>query len=164
MPSRSYSEEICHNNENEKIGLGRLFFNFVLISSQFHWILCLAFWRSYFNELFNAGLLCEFIQTFFKSYSIHKYLFLREYALKGRCLSQISSIVIVFFKSYLPKFVYTTHSHCSINFNKKETASRRLSLKNISARSKYTIQSVVLVANKPFTIIGIEVWTRVWEV
>ena len=103
----------------------------------------------------------------FKSYPLphhpetHKYLFLREYALKGRCLSQISSIVIVFFKSYLPKFVYTTHSHCSINFNKKETASRRLSLKNISARSKYTIQSVVLVANKPLTIIGIEVWTRV---
>ena len=117
------------------------------------------------HELWMSAQMCIFFV--FKSYphpETHKYLFLREYALKGRCLSQISSIVIVFFKSYLPKFVYTTHSHCSINFNKKETASRRLSLKNISARSKYTIQSVVLVANKPLTIIGIEVWTRVWEV
>ena len=117
------------------------------------------------HALWMSAQMCIFFV--FKSYphpETHKYLFLREYALKGRCLSQISSIVIVFFKSYLPKFVYTTHSHCSINFNKKETASRRLSLKNISARSKYTIQSVVLVANKPFTIIGIEVWTCVWEV
>ena len=117
------------------------------------------------HALWMSAQMCIFFV--FKSYphpETHKYLFLREYALKGRCLSQISSIVIVFFKSYLPKFVYTTHSHCSINFNKKETASRRLSLKNISARSKYTIQSVVLVANKPLTIIGIEVWTRVWEV
>ena len=89
MPaSRSYSEQICHNNkknENEmKISLGRLFCfciffvlfisfsissqfhpGFVPISSRFRWILCLAFWRSYFNKLIDAGLLYEFIRTFF---------------------------------------------------------------------------------------------------
>ena len=33
-----------------------------------YWLLCYPFWQSYFIKLFNAGLLCEFIRTFYYMY------------------------------------------------------------------------------------------------
>jgi len=44
--------------------------DFIPISSLFHWILCLAFWQSYFIKLFDAGLQCKCIQAFFNTYSM----------------------------------------------------------------------------------------------
>ena len=39
------------------------------LTSANYWLLCFPFWQSYFIKLFDAGLQCEFIQTFYPSNS-----------------------------------------------------------------------------------------------